>query len=440
MNTDFILADFQRVRAQSLDACSGLCLEDYGLQAAVFASPPKWHLAHTSWFFETFILKPFSEGYQEFNPRFEVLFNSYYNGIGQQHPRAERGLLSRPELSEILAYRNHIDDCMLSLLDQSAHPYREEIWTRCRLGLQHEQQHQELFYTDIKYSFSRNPLFPALHEPDSSDKSALASSNVGDIATLTYASFEGGLVSIGQDVDKEDAAGSVTGFSFDNERPAHKVYLEPFSFATRLVTNAEYLAFIEDGGYERPELWLADGWNWVQQRDIKAPLYWYERNGEAMEYTLYGLRRRLPALPVCHVSAYEADAYAAWAGARLPTEFEWETVARAVSEASGSSGAITLHPAALQPGQETQQAHGQDIGQLFGHCWQWTGSAYRPYPGYRKAEGAIGEYNGKFMCNQWVLRGSSCVTPVGHARSSYRNFFTPEDRWQFTGIRLARDI
>lgn len=435
MTIDFLIADYQRVRAHSLEACSGLCIEDYGLQGAVFASPPKWHLAHTSWFFETFLLKPYLASYPVFNPHFEVLFNSYYNGIGAQHARAERGLLSRPELSEVLAYREHVDRHMLALLDQNQHAERKDIRSRCRLGLEHEQQHQELFYTDIKYSLSRNPLFPALAE---GTIARYGVSETVDAAAPLYVSFAGGELSVGA----QSGQGQENAFAFDNERPAHAIRLQPFQMARRLVTNEEYQAFIDDGAYRRPELWLADGWTRVQQESINHPLYWREVDGVAMEFTLYGLRQRLPELPVCHISAYEADAYATWAGARLPTEFEWEAVAKARNDAMQDESpdqSVQTGSPALHPGQQLKAETAQGVEQLYGHCWQWTGSAYRPYPGYQKAQGAIGEYNGKFMCNQWVLRGSSCVTPEGHSRATYRNFFYPEDRWQFTGIRLARD-
>jgi ergothioneine biosynthesis protein EgtB len=387
-------------------ACAGLEAEDYGLQAAAFASPPKWHLAHTTWFFETFILRPFSPGYRVFHPAYEVLFNSYYNGVGEQYPRAQRGLLSRPTLDEVLAYREHVEAALLPLLDDPA--AAPAVAARCRLGIEHERQHQELFHTDIKYSLAANPLAPAL-----ADAPALAAVEAPPLAWLP---FEGGLVETGH-------AGA--GFAFDNELPRHRSWLEPFRLASRPVTNSEYEAFIADGGYRRPELWLADGWDRVQREGWTAPLYW---RGDD-EFTLYGQRRRDPAAPVVHVSGYEADAYARWAGARLPTEAEWETAAAALEPEPVGIEAGQLHPRPAAPGP----------AQFYGACWQWTASAYGPYPGFAPGEGAIGEYNGKFMCNQWVLRGGACVTPAGQLRHSYRNFFYPADRWQFSGIRLAAD-
>ncbi|KGE02571.1 hypothetical protein HRUBRA_02836 [Pseudohaliea rubra DSM 19751] len=391
-----------------MDACAGLENEDYGLQAAAFASPPKWHLAHTTWFFETFILRPLSPGYRVFHPAFEVLFNSYYNGVGEQHPRSQRGLLSRPTLDEVLAYREHVDSALRPLLDDPAAD--PAIAARCRLGIEHERQHQELFYTDIKYSLAANPLAPALAEAPAVEAAATIA------PAPAWLTFEGGLVETGHDGD---------GFAFDNELPRHRSWLEPFRLATRPVTNGEYQAFVDDGGYQRPELWLADGWELVQREHWHAPLYW--RGGE--EFTLYGQRERDSAAPVIHVSGYEADAYARWAGARLPTETEWEAGAAALAPGPVGVEAGRLHPHPAVPGP----------AQFYGACWQWTASAYGPYPGFKAGAGAIGEYNGKFMCNQWVLRGGACVTPAGQLRHSYRNFFYPADRWQFSGIRLAAD-
>lgn len=387
--------------------------EDYGLQAAAFASPPKWHLAHTSWFFETFILKPFVAGYQVIDEHYEHLFNSYYNSVGQQYPRPQRGLLSRPTVKEVMDYRQAVTEAMLTLLSDQQHPELETIEQRCRLGIEHEQQHQELFFTDLKYSFAANPLFPAYcSEPLSVTDS--------QSAPLTWQEFEGGLITIG--VDSSEL--SVTRFAFDNESPAHQVFLQPYAIADRLITNQEYQAFIDDGGYERPELWLADGWAQVQEEGWQSPLHWYEDQ----EFTLHGLVHRIPHAPVCHVSGFEADAYARWAGVRLPTEQEWEHAAPEVAGQGVDSG--VYHP---MPGQS-------DNSSWYEQCWQWTASAYRPYPNFKADEGAIGEYNGKFMSNQWVLRGGSCVSNIHHLRSTYRNFFYPEDRWQFSGIRLAKGL
>jgi ergothioneine biosynthesis protein EgtB len=422
MNNESIINAYHRTREQSKVACKPLVIEDYGLQAEAFTSPPKWHLAHTSWFFETFLLKPFLKGYQVFNPAFEVLFNSYYNSVGEQFPRAHRGLISRPTVSEVMLYREHIDAAMKTLLEQSNHPDTEVIFERCRLGIEHEKQHQELFFTDLKYCLSKNSLYPSyVADSTHTDNSPTI------LVDINWVPFKGGLIEIGVNVADID-------FCFDNESPAHQTFLPPFALANRLVTNAEFQAFIDAGGYQKPEYWLADGWELLQQNLWTQPLYWLDLNGQALEYTLYGLKTRNPHQAVCHVSAYEADAYASWAGARLATEDEWEYAAL---QAPVTAQAIkTLHPQQL--GIITSDENKSVLFQLYDNCWQWTASAYRPYPGFETAEGAIGEYNGKFMCNQWVLRGGSCVTSENHVRPTYRNFFYPDDRWQFTGIRLAK--
>ena len=414
---DALALAFQHTRAQSLAFCRPLQADDYMLQAEPFTSPPKWHLAHTTWFFETFLLKPFLQGYTPVDEHYEVLFNSYYNGVGEQFPRPRRGQLSRPSVEEVVAYREHVDEAMLKVLAEDEHPSRQDITARTRLGIEHEQQHQELFFTDLKYSLAVNPTFPTAFNTS-------IPSNNHQLETSQWAHFEGGLASIGYDGD---------GFCFDNELPRHRVYLEPFELASRLVTNGEYAAFIDDGGYSRPELWLADGWDAVQRLGWKAPHYWLERDGQALEYTLHGLLPRSAANPVCHVSGYEAEAFARWAGARLPTEQEWEVAAFSADAPEDGVDAGHYHPA-------PDTGAGATPRQLYGACWQWTRSAYTPYPGYQAAEGAIGEYNGKFMSSQWVLRGGSCVSKASQFRPSYRNFFYPEDRWQFSGIRLARDI
>lgn len=408
---------FHATREYSVKACESLELEDYGLQAAVFASPPKWHLAHTSWFFETFILKPFASEYETPDPTYELLFNSYYNAIGKQYPRAQRGLLSRPTVSRVLVYRQHVDSAMALLLTEENHPHRETIRQRCLLGIEHEKQHQELFYTDIKYSLFVNPLYPVF-----SNRAETPSAGATE---MQWRNFSGGLFDLGVD------AGQAS-FAFDNELPAHKVFIEPFSLANRLVTNREYQNFIDDGGYTKPVYWLADGWATVQEQQWSQPLYWLDVQGKAMEFTLYGLRERQADQPVCHLSGYEADAYANWAQARLPTEAEWEFAAR--QQAFNAGQDMVLHPQAVCPDDAAEP-----LLQLNDSCWQWTASAYRAYPGFKASAGAIGEYNGKFMSNQWVLRGGSCVSSVGHLRSTYRNFFYPEDRWQFSGIRLAKN-
>ncbi|MCD2516244.1 ergothioneine biosynthesis protein EgtB [Massilia sp. G4R7] len=396
---------FQRVRARSLEIAAPLSPEDCLAQSMPDASPIKWHLAHTTWFFETFILEPNEDGFAPFHPAFRVLFNSYYNGVGAKHPRPHRGLLSRPSLDEVRAYRADVDRRMAALLGG---PKGIEVAALVELGLQHEQQHQELMLTDLKHLLAQNPLYPA-YTPQ-----AMASGT--QPAAADWIAFEGGLAEIGY---------KGSGFCFDNELPRHRTYVAPFALASRLVTNGEYLAFIDAGGYRDPSLWLAEGWDRVCAGEITRPLYWVEGDdGRWQEFTLHGLQALDPARPVTHISLYEADAYARWRGARLPTEAEWEFAARRAALAGGA-----LHPEA---------ASGEGLQQMFGACWQWTASSYAPYPGYAPAPGAIGEYNGKFMVNQYVLRGSSCATPEGHARASYRNFFPSGARWQFTGIRLAR--
>jgi len=411
---DPVTAAYTGIRQATLDLCESLETEDYGLQAMPEASPPKWHLAHTTWFFETFVLKPFASGFRPFHPAFEYLFNSYYHGVGRQYPRSQRGLLSRPTVREVFDYRASTDAAMCELLAQPDHAERATILARCELGLHHEQQHQELFCTDIKYSFSFNPLYPALGVP---------ARPVPSRARRPVRFLDFGPVDV-----RTGYAGD--GFHFDNEAPAHIFHLEGFRLADRLVTNAEFQAFMQDGGYDTPALWLSDGWTWRLEHDAAHPLYWVSRDGDWFEYTLNGLQPLAPGLPVCHVNYYEADAYARWCGKRLPAEQEWEAACRQL-DVTPTDAAIHLHP--------DSAGDAAGIAEMFGSLWQWTRSAYAPYPGYRPAAGAIGEYNGKFMCNQMVLRGSSCVTPPGHARASYRNFFYPGDQWQFAGIRLADD-
>jgi ergothioneine biosynthesis protein EgtB len=418
---------YRETRAQFLAFCAPLELEDYGLQAEDFVSPPKWHLAHTTWFFETFLLKPFLHGYTTPDKRYEVLFNSYYNGIGEQFPRPKRGLLSRPALADVLDYRRHVDEAMVSLLAAASHPERDTIVARTVLGVEHERQHQELFFTDIKYSLAINPLLPTFLE--------VAAAEQAPVEALRWHAYSGGLVATGFAGD---------GFCFDNELPRHQIYLTSFELANRLVSIGEFQQFIDDGGYRRPELWLADGWATVQSQEWVAPHYWLQRDGKPLEYTLHGVQPRLADAPVCHVSGYEADAYARWAGARLPTESEWEFAAAdaaAAVAAAADAAAADGEPGGVDDGYYHPRAarQGDGLKQLYGDCWQWTQSAYSPYPGFGASPGAIGEYNGKFMSNQWVLRGGSCVSKAGQLRPSYRNFFYPQDRWQFSGIRLARN-
>jgi ergothioneine biosynthesis protein EgtB len=391
------------------------------------ASPVKWHLAHTTWYFETFVLAKLP-GHRPFDPAWGVLFNSYYNAVGAQHPRPERGLLSRPTLEEIRAYRRYVDARMGELLAGPGARWREAAWI-VELGLHHEQQHQELLLTDVKHLFSCNPLRPSYRPPQPAPTSLSTPQRVGRrAAELRWIRFPEAIRWIGHDG---------RGFAFDNEGPRHRRIVPAFELATRLVTCGEYLAFLEADGYARPELWMSDGWNAVRQRCWQAPLYWELRDGEWWQMTLGGMRPLDPEEPVCHVSWYEADAYARFAGARLPGEEEWEVAAEGAVVAGNFVESQRLHPApACSPGWNTPAS--AEILQVFGDAWEWTRSPYEAYPGYVAPAGAIGEYNGKFMCNQFVLRGGSCATPQSHIRPTYRNFFFPDTRWQFSGIRLAR--
>jgi ergothioneine biosynthesis protein EgtB len=406
------LERYAAVRQQSVALCAPLSVEDYGMQSMSDVSPPKWHLAHTSWFFETFILVPYFKGYLAFNPQYAYLFNSYYQTVGTLFPRAQRGVLSRPTVQEVLEYRKHVDAAMQSLLTGTVHGDLEQ---RLELGLQHEQQHQELLLTDIKHILGGNPLKPAYRQ--------LPAGSTCATAAVTWLPHTAGVRQIGAQAND---------FSFDNERPRHRVYLHDFAIASRPVSNGEYLAFIDAGGYSRPELWLSDGWQELQQRHWQAPLYWQRQDNAWHHYTLGGWLPVPAEQPVCHVSYYEADAFARWAGKRLPTEAEWEVAAADVPVRGNFVEAGYLHPQAADAIPSTAQ--------LYGDVWQWTASDYAPYPGYRAPTGALGEYNGKFMCNQRVLRGGSCASPQSHLRASYRNFFYPATRWQFSGLRLAVDI
>lgn len=408
---DPVLTDlFADVRALTLALVDPLSDADATVQSMDDASPAKWHLAHSSWFFETFVLRDHVAGYRPFDPDYHFLFNSYYEAEGARHARPHRGLLTRPSLDHIRAYRAHVDAAMSEAMSSLGN----DALALVELGLNHEQQHQELLLTDILHLFAQNPLHPAIWQPG--PMSAVEALPPEWIAGPT------GKVEIGHCGD---------GFAFDCEGPRHAVLLTPYALASRPVTNGEWAAFIADGGYADPRHWLADGWAWVQQQGIDAPLYWRrDAHGPWQQFGLDGLRPLDPAAPVCHISLYEADAYAAWAGARLPTEAEWEAIA-AGHDPHGGHQLDTAGP--VRPVADGAEA-------MFGNVWQWTGSAYRPYPGFRPAQGAVGEYNGKFMSGQFVLRGGSCATPRGHARASYRNFFYPHQRWQFTGLRLARDL
>lgn len=412
-NADLI-SQYQTVRSLSAALCQPLETEDYGVQAMADVSPPKWHLAHTTWFFETFLLRPYQPGYSEFHPGYGYLFNSYYEAVGDRHPRPQRGLLSRPTVKEVYQYRAHVDRAMEQLLRQQAdHAAVAELTT---LGLHHEQQHQELLLTDLKYNLSLNPLRPAY-------RADIALAKSTSPMPLEFVDFPGGLYDLGH---------QAPGFAFDNEGPAHRIYLQDFALANRPVTNGEYLEFIVDGGYQTASHWLAEGWATVQSEAWQAPLYWEQRDGDWWVFTLGGMQPVNPAEPLCHLSYFEADAFATWRGCRLPTEAEWEIAASGVPIQGNLLAADHLHP---QPAPGSQK-----LQQFYGDTWEWTQSAYLPYPGFRPAPGAVGEYNGKFMCNQMVLRGGSCVTPPGHIRPSYRNFFPPSARWQFSGLRLVKGV
>jgi ergothioneine biosynthesis protein EgtB len=409
-----LFAQYNIVRKHTVTLSDTLTEEDCCVQSMPDASPIKWHMAHTTWFFETFILERFEPDFEPYHPAFRMLFNSYYNGVGDKHVRAQRGLLTRPSLDQVLAYRHHVDARMEKMLAGVARNdfLSGEIAPLIELGLHHEQQHQELMLTDVKHLLSMNPLKPAF----SGESFGVDSKET----PLTWKIVGAGVVDIGCEGG---------GFCFDNETPRHRQFVEKFALASRLVSNHEYCAFIEAGGYRNPALWLSEGWDWVTANQLAHPLYWQrEKNSDSsdwQEFTLYGMQPLDLHRPVTHLSFFEAEAYARWAGARLPTEAEWERAAGDESDHVPRN----LHP---------QAGSKAELAQLFGACWQWTTSSYAPYPGYQTAEGAIGEYNGKFMVNQYVLRGSSCATPVGHSRATYRNFFPATARWQFSGIRLAK--
>jgi ergothioneine biosynthesis protein EgtB len=406
---------FAAIRGESEALASRLTPEDQSIQSMPDVSPTKWHLAHTTWFFETFILGRFDPAYRVFDEAFHYLFNSYYEAEGPRHPRPQRGMLSRPSCADVAAYRGHVEAAMTKLIDAATDETWGEMAPLVTLGLHHEQQHQELILMDIKHVFSLNPLLPAYQPP--------RRRTPGTAAPLDWVEFPGGLVQIGDSGDGD--------FAFDNEGPRHRVWLEPFRLASRPVTCGEFAAFIAEGGYREPEFWLSEGWAMVQQQGWEAPLYWRGDDKERRIFTLSGERRFDPAEPVVHVSFYEADAYAKWAGKRLPSEAEWEVAAEGSALTGNLADSRCFHPAA--------DKGGPGLRQLIGDVWEWTASAYSPYPRFRAVSGAIGEYNGKFMSNQMVLRGGAAVTPADHIRTTYRNFFPPSARWAFSGLRLAED-
>ncbi|HUP10335.1 MAG TPA: ergothioneine biosynthesis protein EgtB [Caldimonas sp.] len=410
---------YAQVRARTHALAAPLSAEDCQVQSMPDASPVKWHLAHVTWFFETFVLEPRETRFAPFDPAFRVLFNSYYQGVGERHPRPLRGLVTQPDLETVLRYRAQVDERMLALLARSGD---DDLHALVELGLQHEQQHQELILTDVKHALSFNP-----HARPYARRWPMTTVQPQALRWFAYA---GGLVEHGHEPARDGA------FCFDNETPRHRTWLDRFELASRPVSYGEILAFIDDGGYRRPELWLSMGWDWVQAGARRAPLYCREVDGRWLHHTLHGEVEIDPRTPACHLSYFEADAYARWAGARLPTEQEWEHAARAARQPAGRDNFAdrgAYHPLPLD------EPIGHEPAQLWGDVWEWTSSSYAAYPRYRPLPGAVGEYNGKFMCNQYVLRGGSCATPAGHVRASYRNFFPPDAQWQFSGLRLARD-
>lgn len=409
---------YRGVRQFSEELSRPLETEDYVVQSMPDVSPTKWHLAHTSWFFETFVLSEVNPDYRSPHPQFNFLFNSYYVQVGERHCRPKRGLISRPTVADVFRYRRHVDQNFLEFLETANEEQLKEISPIIELGLHHEQQHQELILTDIKHVFSENPLRPAYTDKEKKPSDPL-------LPHIHWIEYPEGVYAIGH---------SGGGFSFDNETPVHKDYSNSFKLASRLVTNREYLEFIEDNGYKRPEIWLSDGWRTAEANDWNAPLYWEKKNGGWQYFTLSGTRKISLDEPVCHVSYYEADAYARWAGARLPAESEWEIAASNLTIEGNFVENENYHPTVV-----SVEANNREPLQMFGDVWEWTRSPYGPYPGYATPPGALGEYNGKFMCNQIVLRGGSCATSRSHIRKTYRNFFPPDARWQFMGIRLAKD-
>ena len=421
--TDSLVARYLDLRTRTEALASPLSPEDQTVQSMPDTSPTKWHLAHTTWFFDTFVLAQHEPGYEPFDPTYAYLWNSYYEAVGERFPRPNRGMLSRPGVDEILQYRHDTDRRIVALIEAAAPQETDELAVLLELGANHEEQHQELLLMDIKHVLSLNPFGPAY--------APAAAATQATSGPLGWVEIEGAMATVGRPAD-------ATGFAFDNEGPQHNVLLEPFRLADRLVTAREWIEFIDDGGYDRHELWLSDGWHYGRSQNWNAPLYWRLVDGEWFVHTLAGLVPVDLEAPVCHVSFYEADAFSLWSGARLPTEFEWEHVAQSrevqgnFMDSTGPAGTVGIHPAPAGP------VTG-DVRQLFGDCWEWTGSAYRPFPRYQAPPGAIGEYNGKFMINTMVLRGGCAFTPPEHARTTYRNFFAPHTRWHLSGVRLASD-
>ena len=411
---------YAQVRNFTLELAQPLTAEDCQVQSMPDASPVKWHLAHVTWFFETFVLERFEPGFKPFDPAFRVLFNSYYQGVGEQHPRQQRGLILSPTLEDVRRYRTQVDERMRALI--AARRGDAEFDALVTLGLHHEQQHEELLLTDMKHALSFDPR----HAPYAKRWPIAAVQP----QPLRWFGYDAGLVEHGHDAERDGA------FCFDNETPRHRTWIAPFELASRPVSNGDLMAFIDDGGYRRAELWLSLGWAWVRAGAREAPLYWQRDGHTWFNHTLHGRVPVDPNTPACHLSCFEADAVARWADARLPTEFEWEFAARRLNGFGHANLADrrVFHPMPQAQGVTTEPV------QMFGDVWEWTGSSYAPYPGFRPLPGAVGEYNGKFMCGQTVLRGGSCATPAGHVRASYRNFFPPDAQWQFSGVRLARDV
>lgn len=408
---DTLFTEFDRVRGYTEILCEPLAVDDYQLQSIVQTSPPKWHIAHVTWLFEAFVLPHFKPGYKPFNPRFDFLFNSYYYTHGEMHPRNRRGLLSRPTVDEVYSYRANVNERMRELMESVDDAQWEELAFYVTLGLNHEEQHQELLLMDIKHNFSVNPLRPAYRKNLQTPQ--------GETRPMHWLERAGGIHQIGH---------ANEGFAYDNETPRHDVLLRDYLLADRFITNGEYQVFIKDDGYSNPALWLSDGWALLQREGWSHPLYWEQVDGGWQQFTLSGMRQLSPHEPVCHLSFYEADAYARWAGKRLPLESELETLLAKQPVTGNFTDSQLLHPAPAT-----------DAGQWYGDLWAWTGSPYAAYPGFRPLAGSVGEYNGKFMSNQMVLKGGCCATPHGHIRASYRNYFYPDERWAFTGLRLAED-